>query len=216
MHQAAMIAVDPFGDVAGPCRTLARRDAALKVALKAIGKPHIRRRPGGFEALFRIIVEQQVSVPSAQAIWGRCQAAFPDITPAAALAAGEAGLKELGLSTPKARYVAALAATIAAGELDIEGLARADDEAASRALQEVKGIGPWTAAIYLLFCDGRLDIWPPGDVALQAAYGAAAGLPARIEARALDEAAANWAPWRGLAAHILWTYYAHLRGRRPI
>lgn len=208
--------IDPFGDVAKPCRTLARRDAALKVALKAIGKPHIRRRPGGFEALFRIIVEQQVSVPSAQAIWGRCTAAFPAITAEAALAVGEEGLKSLGLSTPKARYVAALAGTIAAGELDLDELAGADDETASRALQEVKGIGPWTAAIYLLFCDGRLDIWPPNDVALQAAYGAAAGLPAKIEARALDELAAGWAPWRGLAAHILWTYYAHLRGRQPI
>jgi DNA-3-methyladenine glycosylase II len=209
-------AIDPFGDVAKPCRALARRDAALKVALKAIGAPHIRRRPGGFEALFRIIVEQQVSVPSAQAIWGRCRAAFPDINPAATLAAGEAGLKGLGLSTPKARYIVSLAETVEAGRLDLAALSRADDQSAGAALQAVKGIGPWTAAIYLLFCDGRLDIWPPGDVALQAAYGAAAGLPGKIEARALDEAAAGWAPWRGLAAHILWTYYAHLRGRQPI
>lgn len=208
--------IDPFGDVARPCRALARRDGALKAALKAIGAPHIRRRPGGFEGLFRIIVEQQVSAPSAQAIWGRCRSAFGEISPEAALAAGEAGLRGLGLSSPKARYIVALAETVAAGTLDLSGLAAEDDEAASAALQQVKGIGPWTAAIYLLFCEGRLDIWPPGDVALQAAYGAAAGLPGKIEARRLDAAALAWAPWRGLAAHVLWTYYAHLRGRRPI
>ena len=208
--------IDVFGDVSAPCRTLARRDPALKVALKAIGRPHIRRRPGGFEGLFRIIVEQQVSVPSAQAILARCNAGLPDVSPEAVLETGEAGLKGLGLSTPKARYILALAERVRAGELSLEDLGAHDDERASSVLQALKGVGPWTAGIYLLFCEGRLDIWPPGDVALQAAYGAAAGLDGKIEARLLDKAALGWAPWRGLAAHILWTYYAHLRGRQPI
>lgn len=208
--------IDPFGDVSKPCRRLASRDRALRTALDAIGAPHIRRRPGGFEGLFRIIIEQQVSVPSAQAIYARCRAALPEITPEAALAAGETGLKAMGLSRPKARYILALAERVVSGRLDLAALSRADDAAARAALVEVTGVGPWTAAIYLLFCEGRLDIWPPGDVALQAAYGAAAGLPGKIEARRLDAAAAGWAPLRGLAAHILWTYYAHLRGRAPI
>ncbi|GAB4524092.1 MAG: DNA-3-methyladenine glycosylase [Amphiplicatus sp.] len=208
--------LDPFGDVARPCRALARRDAALKTALDAIGAPHIRRRPGGFEGLFRIIVEQQVSVPSAQAIWRRCRAAFDPPTPEAVAAAGVAQLRALGLSGPKARYVALLAEEIAAGAFDPAALAGADDAAAAAALQARRGIGPWTAAIYLLFCEGRVDVWPPGDVALQYAYGAAAGLEGKIDGAALDARAAGWAPWRGLAAHILWTYYARLRGRRPI
>ncbi|MHA7871786.1 MAG: DNA-3-methyladenine glycosylase family protein, partial [Hyphococcus sp.] len=162
-----------FGDTTVACARLAKKDTALARAVAAIGAPHIRRRPGGFEALFRIIVEQQVSVPSAQAIWGRCRAGLPAVTPGAALRAGEAGLRGFGLSGPKARYVTALAAAIHAGDLDLNAVAALDDAAASAALQKVKGVGPWTAAIYLLFCEGRADIWPPGDVALLAAYGAA-------------------------------------------
>ncbi|MEX0643820.1 MAG: hypothetical protein WD076_00800 [Parvularculaceae bacterium] len=212
----ASASIDPFGDVSKSCAALARRDGALKAAVKAIGKPHIRRRPGGFEGLFRIIVEQQVSVPSAQAIWARCAAAFDELTPAEAIAAGVDGLRAQGLSTPKARYVLSLAESIACGAIDLGVLARASDGDAAETLQSVKGVGPWTAAIYLLFCEGRVDIWPPGDVALQHAYGMAAGFGGKIAGRDLDEKALDWSPYRGVAAHVLWTYYAHLRGRKPI
>jgi DNA-3-methyladenine glycosylase II len=207
--------IDIFADVTAPCRRLGARDKALKTALAAIGAPLIRRRRGGFEGLFRIIVEQQVSVPSAQAIWKRCEAAFRPFEPAAIVGAGAAGLKSAGLSAPKARYVCGLAEIIAAGGLDLDRL-DTDNEAASAALQAVKGVGPWTAAIYLLFCEGRIDIWPPGDVALQYAHAAALGMDGKTPAAELDAKAATWAPYRGLAAHILWTYYAHLRGRTPI
>ncbi len=205
--------IDVFSDVAKPCAALGRRDRALKTALAAIGKPHIRRRPGGFAGLFRIIVEQQVSVPSAQAIWARCNLAYPAMSPAAVLLGGESSLRAAGLSGPKASYVIALSEAVQSG-LDLASL-DADDLAASQTLQSLKGIGPWTAAIYLLFCEGRADLWPPGDVALQYAYGAALG-GGKHPARELDLLAQNWAPWRGLAAHILWTYYAHLKGRVPI
>lgn len=208
--------IDAFGDVSKPCAALARRDGALKAAVKAIGAPHIRRRPGEFEGLFRIIVEQQVSVPSAQAIWKRCRAAFDELTPAATIALGENGLKALGLSTPKARYIFFLAEAVERGDIDLGALTQASDADASQTLQSVKGVGPWTAAIYLLFCEGRVDIWPPGDVALQHAYGTAAGLDGKVGGRELDEKARAWSPYKGLAAHILWTYYAHLRGRTPI
>jgi DNA-3-methyladenine glycosylase II len=207
--------LDAFGDVAEECALLAGRDKALKAALKAIEKPHIRRRPGGFEGLFRIIIEQQVSVPSAQAILSRCWDAHKEWTPATAHARGVDGLKALGLSTPKARYIIALAEAVDVGVIDLAAL-DTDDLAAMTALQGLIGVGPWTAAIYLLFCEGRIDIWPPGDVALQHAYGIAAGLGGKIGARELDAASANWTPYRGLAAHILWTYYAHLKGRAPI
>jgi DNA-3-methyladenine glycosylase II len=207
--------IDVFDDVARPCAALARRDPALKAALAAIGRPHIRRRPGGFEGLFRIIVEQQVSVPSAQAIWGRCAARFAPMNAAAVAAAGEDGLRALGLSGPKARYVIALAETVACGALDFADLGP-DGASAQRALETIRGVGPWTAAIYLLFCEGRVDIWPPGDVALQHAHGAASGRSGKTPGPELDARAETWSPYRGVAAHILWTYYAHLRGRRPI
>jgi DNA-3-methyladenine glycosylase II len=186
----------------------------LKRAAAAIGAPHIRRREGGFAGLFRIIVEQQVSVPSAQAIWKRCNKGVDCLSPEAVAALGPDGLRVLGLSTPKARYVAGLAEAAASGAVDFENLPQLSDEDATAALIALKGVGPWTASIYLLFCEGRVDIWPPNDVALKHAYNAASG--ETIDQRALDARAAAWGPWRGVAAHILWTYYAHLRGRTPI
>lgn len=206
--------IDVFSDVGAAQRSLARKSDALKRAGKAIGRPVIRRRDGGFSGLFRIIVEQQVSVPSAQAIWKRCVEGLDCASPASALAAGADGLRRLGLSTPKARYVIALATAAQDGTLDLATLSRLSDEEAMKALVALKGVGPWTASIYLLFCEGRVDIWPPNDVALKHAYNAAAG--AGIDQKALDALAADWSPWRGVAAHILWTYYAHLRGRAPI
>ena len=205
--------VDVFSDVSAACRALARKDPALKTALGAIGRPHIRRRTAGFEGLFRIIVEQQVSVPSAQAIWKRCGEGAEVANAQAIFALGADGLKRLGLSSPKAAYVLGLAEAIMEGRLSLE-LDGLDDAEAMARLIGFKGVGPWTASIYLLFCEGRVDIWPPNDVALKHAYGAAAGAP--IEQKYLDGAAIDWAPWRGVAAHILWTFYAHLRNRTPI
>lgn len=208
--------IDVFADVSGACEKLAARDKALARAVEAIGAPHIRRRPGGFEGLFRIIVEQQVSVPSAQAIWARCRQGMGAMTPADALACGEAGLKSFGLSGPKARYVTHLAEALECGAVNLETLAALDNEIAAVTLCSVKGIGPWTAAIYLLFCEGRVDIWPQGDVALLGAYTAARRYGRKPVMKELDAKALKWSPWRGLAAHILWTYYAHIRGRTPI
>jgi DNA-3-methyladenine glycosylase II len=90
------------------------------------------------------------------------------------------------------------------------------DEAASLYLQTIKGIGPWTAAIYLLFCEGRVDIWPPGDVALLGAYAAMRKRGPKLVMKDFDARAQKWCPYRGIAAHVLWTYYAHIRGRAPI
>ncbi|WP_425410249.1 DNA-3-methyladenine glycosylase family protein [Hyphococcus sp.] len=208
--------LDVFGDASPASAALARKDEVLARALDVIEKPHIRRRPGGFEALFRIIVEQQVSVPSAQAIWKRCGQGMKSCTPRAALDQGTDGLRGFGLSGPKARYVLALAEDMESGRLRLDDLAQMDDEAASLALQQVTGIGPWTAAIYLLFCEGRADIWPPGDVALLAAYCAGRRRGPYPDMKQFNARAQKWAPYRGVAAHVLWTYYAHLRGRQPI
>ena len=213
--------LDVFGDTSAACDALAQREPTLAHALDAIGAPYIRRRPGGFEALFRIIVEQQVSVPSAQAIWARCLKGVDPLTPQSALDAGDEGLRACGLSRPKARYVLSLADAMACGAFHPDEVAALDNEAASEALQSLKGIGPWTAAIYLLFCEGRIDIWPRGDVALLAAWrearvGAGKARGPEPAMAGFDARAGEWAPYRGVAAHILWTYYAHIRGRTPI
>ena len=213
--------MDVFGDTSAACDALAEADPVLAHALEAIGAPHIRRRPGGFEALFRIIVEQQVSVPSAQAIWKRCLKGVDPLTPQSALGAGERGLRACGLSGPKIRYVLALAEAVECGDFDPAHTSNMPDDEASLALQSLKGIGPWTAAIYLLFCEGRVDVWPPGDVALLSAWreariAAGKGRGPAPTMAGLDRRSARWTPQRGLAAHILWTYYAHIRGRTPI
>jgi len=206
--------IDVFSDVSAAQRLLSRKDDGLRLAAESVGRPHIRRREGGFEGLFRIIVEQQVSVPSAQAIWKRCRDNLDCASPHAALKLGEHGLRRLGLSTPKARYVISLADAAAKRVVDFERLGALDDVEAMKTLVAFKGIGPWTASIYLLFCEGRIDIWPPNDVALKHAYNAASS--GAIDQKGLDARAQFWAPYRGVAAHILWTYYAQLRGRTPI
>ncbi|MDZ7628951.1 MAG: hypothetical protein U5J99_11185 [Parvularculaceae bacterium] len=205
--------MDVFADVKSATRALSRKDKGLKRAAAEIGAPTIRRRDGNFAGLFRIIIEQQVSVPSAQAIWKRCNDGVDCTSPEAVARLGVNGLRALGLSTPKARYVVGIAEAAAAGRVDFAGLSQLDDEEAVMALVALKGIGPWTASIYLLFCEGRVDIWPPNDVALRHAYCAAVN--ESIDQRNLDARARGWTPYRGVAAHILWTFYARLRGRTP-
>lgn len=210
------LCINVFGDVTEACSILAAQDPVLAAALEPIKEPHIRKRADGFAALFRIIVEQQVSVASAQAIWARCRQGVKPMSAASVLRLGEAHLRTLGLTRQKAHYVSCLAQDIRSRRLSLKAVARAPEDEARAMLTSVKGIGPWTAGIYLLFCEGRVDIWPPGDIALEHSYAAAAGLTKKPTSETLNEVAQNWAPYRGLAAHILWTYYAHIRGRKPI
>lgn len=208
--------VDVFSDTTAACAALAKKDRFLARAIDAIGEPYIRRRPGGFEALFRIIIEQQVSVPSAQAIWARCVENVAPLTPQNMISLGANELRACGLSGPKIRYVLALANAVEKGAIDFDNVAGMSDADAAAKLISVKGIGPWSAAIYLLFCEGRIDIWPPGDVALLGAYNAARLRGAAANMADLDQKSDKWSPYRGVAAHILWTYYAHIRGRKPL
>ena len=190
-------------------------DPALARAIDTAGPPVVRRRPGGYPGLFRIVTEQQLSVQSAAAILARCEARLPDLSAETVLAAPEDDLRACGLSRPKVRYLRAVAEAVTSGALDLGALPRLPDDEAASALTAITGIGPWTAAIYLLFCEGRQDVWPRGDVALLAAHAAASGFTAKPAQRDFDDAAAAYAPYRGVAAHVLWTYYAHLKGRRP-
>ena len=193
---------------------LGAADPALAAAIKAVGAPKWRRRTPGYAGLFRIIVEQQLSVPSAAAILARCEARLPGLDADTVLAADEDALRACGLSGPKIRYVRAAAEAEKSSALDFSGLAAMPDTDAASALTAIKGIGPWTAAIYMLFCEGREDVWPRGDVALLGAYAAASGA-ARPAQRDFDDAAERYAPYRGIAAHVLWAYYAKLKGRAP-
>jgi DNA-3-methyladenine glycosylase II len=188
--------------------------AALRAAdprfiaiLAAAGRPPLRRRPDGFAGLAAIIMAQQLSTASANAIWGRLAAAFDPFEPAAILRARPARLARLGLSAPKIRTLKAIARAIERGELVLAALAELPADTAHAALAAVHGIGPWTADIYLLSCLGHADAWPAGDLALQEAARLAFALPARPTAKEMEAMADGWRPWRAVAARILWTYY---------
>lgn len=177
------------------------------------GPVPLRRAEPGFAGLARAIVSQQVSVASAAAIWARLSASFPVIAAPEILAASEAELRGCGLSGPKIRTLHAIAEAVTAGRLDFAALARAEPEAARALMMDVKGIGPWTADIYLMFHLGHADVFAPGDLALQEAARAGFGLAARPDSRALAAMAEGWSPWRAVAARLLWAHYAALRRR---
>src|SRR5262245_481305 len=177
------------------------------------GLPPLRRRPAGFEGLARVIVGQQLSVARASAIWQRTAAACVPFEPRVMLALAEEDLSGAGLSRPKIRTLRAIAEACTRG-LDLTGLERASDAAIHAALTAVTGIGPWTADVYIMFCLGRADGWAPGDLALQLAAQHALELPRRPDKQEMLELAERWRPWRGVAARLLWAYYAARKQQR--
>lgn len=178
-----------------------------------LGPPPLRRRPAGFEALVQIVVFQQISTAAAAAIWTRTLAVFGAITPETFAAADDDAFRAAGQSRPKIRTLRAIAAATLDGSLALDGLAGLDADIAHAALCKVKGIGPWTADVYLLSCLGHADAWPAGDIALQAAAGDLLQLDARPDARAMMAIGERWRPFRAVAARLLWSHYAALRGR---
>lgn len=210
-----MRTLDTEADLDEGLAHLAAVDPRLQPVIAASGRLPVRRAPAGFEGLARIVVSQQLSVASADAIWRKLALAVPALTPAAILAASEATLRGAGLSGGKMRTLRAVAEAAASG-LDLAGLAARPAGEAHAALTVVKGIGPWTADIYLLFCIGHADIFPAGDLALRKAMGAAFGdevVPSIAEAAVTAEA---WSPWRGVAAILFWAYYRTLAGREGV
>lgn len=163
----------------------------------------------------RKIVEQQVSVASAAAIWGRMEAGLGgDPSSEAVLALDEPALRGFGLSGQKARYVQEIARAELEGRVDFARLGAMPEEEALAALVSIKGVGLWTAEVYLLMCEGRTDAFPAGDLALQEAWREAAALELRPDEKALRRAAEAWRPWRGVAAHLLWAFYVAQRPPR--
>jgi len=183
--------------------------------LDRAGPPRFRRRRNGFATLLHIILEQQVSIDAAAAMHRRLSGLCRPLVPEGFLALDDAALRACGFSRQKMGYGRHLAEKVCGGEFDFDRLAAADDEMARALLIALKGIGGWSADIYLIFAMGRADIWPAGDLGLQIAAAARLGLasrPAEPELRRLGEA---WRPWRSVAACLLWQSYLHERGRVP-
>lgn len=194
--------------------SLARDDPALAAALAAHGHPAPRSRPAGAGTLVRAILAQQLAVKAAQTITGRVEALVGDLDDMAALMAlPDDALRGAGLSRQKLGYVRALAEAVLSGTLDMAALPDLADEAAIAMLTQVRGLGRWTAEIYLLFAEGRPDIWPAADLALQEGTRQLLQLDARPNERALREIGARWTPHRGAMAVFLWHYYGAERDR---
>lgn len=193
---------------------LSARDPALGDVVETWGAPPRWKRPQGFPTLVLLILEQQVSLASANATFARLEERAGAVEPDAILALGEERMKEAGLSRQKARYVHGLAEAVAGGTLDFRKLGRADDEAVRSALIPIKGIGDWTVDIYLLSALQRPDVWPARDLALQEAARAVRGLDARPDEAAMKEIGEAWRPWRSVAARILWHRYLNTRRLR--
>ncbi|NIA71141.1 DNA-3-methyladenine glycosylase 2 family protein [Pelagibius litoralis] len=188
---------------------LARQDPDMAKAYKRCGLPPERSSEPGFAGLIRMIAGQQVSVQSARAIVTRLEERAMPLTAERFLLLGEDDLKAVGFSRPKMRYGRILAEEIAGGGLDIDGLAALDDAAAIAALTRIKGIGPWTAEIYLLFALGRPDILPVDDLALCVAAQHLKGLAERPDRKAMLTLGEPWRPFRSAAARFLWHLYRH-------
>jgi DNA-3-methyladenine glycosylase II len=207
--------------------TILDSEEALKTGLAALGAadpvmarivaegavPPLRKRPPGFEGLAGIIVAQQVSTASAAAIGGRLKERFDGDMPSRILAASDEDLRSVGLSAAKIRTLRAVAAALKEGSLPLDALHEFPVDEAHERLIRIKGIGPWTADVYLLFCLGHPDAFPAGDLALQEAARIAFALDERPGAASLTALAERWRPWRGVAAKVLWAFYRLAKSR---
>jgi len=179
----------------------------LAQVLETLGPPPLRVAEPGFPTLVRIIIEQQVALAAARATYDRLLAAASPLTPERFLVLDEAAFRLTGLSRQKAAYCRGLALAIVEGELDLVALGEKDDETVKSELIQLKGVGPWTADIYLLSALGRPDIWPSRDLALATAAQRLKRLATRPGPEELEEIGAQWRPWRTVAAHLLWHHY---------
>jgi DNA-3-methyladenine glycosylase II len=191
-------------------------DPVFAAARGRMGEPALRRWDPGFPTLFDIVLGQQVSTASARAIRAKVVAALDPFTPEALVAATPEELRACGLSRQKIAYSKDLAERVVDGRCRLEILPELGDEEAIAELVQIKGIGRWTAEIYLLFALGRADSWPAADLALASAFHHMHDLPERPNEKHLRHLAEKWRPWRGAAAHFLWHYYHHLSQRDAI
>jgi DNA-3-methyladenine glycosylase II len=188
-------------------RELAARDEMLAGIHAVYGDPPLWRRATGFTTLVHIILEQQVSLKSAKSMLVRLEAAIQPFTPERFLGLGDARLRALGVTRQKSAYLLDLSASIVNGQLDFTKLTRMSDDDVRLLLTKIKGIGSWSADVYLLMAMRRSDIWPAGDLALAVAMKELMGLAARPGPLELERWADQWRPHRAVAARMLWQYY---------
>ncbi len=194
-------------DVAEGLAWLSVRDTRLSSIIEVAGPVPLRLLPAGFGGLAQIVVSQMVSKASAAAIWRRMSEQGA-ITAESFLAQPESVRATFGLSRAKTETLMTLARAVADGSLDLDDLANVPQAEAYTRLVAMKGIGPWTAEVYLMFCLGHCDLFPAGDVALRIAVGQAFDLPQRPTVQQVSDLAAGWSPWRSVAARLFWAYYA--------
>ncbi|MFL6758553.1 DNA-3-methyladenine glycosylase family protein [Sphingomonas sp.] len=188
-------------------KALANLESAFARVVEQHGIPEPRSSNPGVETLLRTIVGQQVSVAAARSMWAKLEAAFgspPDLN--LLLAASDEELRAAGMSRQKSGYIRSLASLVISGELDLRSLPE-DDEEAIALLTKIKGIGRWSAEIYLLFAEGRRDVFPAGDLAVLVEIGRLLDLPEKPTERQLRELAEAWRPYRGAAAVLAWHSY---------
>lgn len=188
---------------------LAARDADVARAYAVCGLPPVRRLEPGYPGLIRAIAAQQISVLAAQAILARLKAEIDTITPEAVLALPEERFKALGFSRAKIAYSRALALDLVAGRIDLDAIAALPDDEAVAALCRARGIGRWTAELYLLFGLQRADVWPADDLAIRVAAQRLKGWPSRPDMAAMTALGDRWRPFRSAGARLLWHTYRH-------
>lgn len=203
--------IENQSDVAEGAAWLGVLDSRFAEALELCGPLPLRRRDDGFRALLSAISSQQLSVASANSIWARMEAAGM-CEPAPLLAASDDELRACGFSRQKIGY----AKDLAAANIDYEGLRILSSDEIIRQLVAIRGIGSWTAEIYVMFSLGRADVFAPGDLALQEAARVLFSLDERPKEKALREMSEKWSPWRSVAARLLWAYYRVIKEREGI
>lgn len=187
---------------------LALHDPLIRQALETVAYPAPRHRPKQFSTLLQIITAQQISTHAAAAVWLKLQQFLDgDVSPESVLACSESALHQAGLSARKASYALDLAGKCASGELNLRKLSRMSDEEAIAAIISVRGLGRWSAEIYLLFAEGRPDVWPADDLAIQVAFQRLHELPERPKGKHFYPLTQKWSPHRGAAALLMWKLY---------
>lgn len=194
-------------------RSLTLEDPRLARILAERGDPPFWTHPPGFAGLVIGILGQQVSLESANAVFAKLTSAIGTVTPERFLALSDDALRAMGFSRQKAAYVRGVARAVGEGAIDFDALERQDDRAVRAQLVALKGIGPWTADVYLLFAMRRPDAWPSGDLALIKAIHEVRVTRAPISSARADAVAERWRPWRAVAARLLWHHYLSARGR---
>lgn len=203
--------IETESDVAEGAAWLGSLDSRFAGALDLCGPLPLRRREDGFRELLSAITSQQLSVASASSIWARMEAAGV-CDPAPLLAASDEELRACGCSRQKVGY----AKDLAAADLDYKGLRSLSSDEVIRQLISIRGIGPWTAEVYVMFSLGRADVFAPGDLALQEAVKLLFDLDERPKEKALRKMSESWSPWRSVAARLLWAYYRVAKEREGI